>query len=169
MMFPCCLQTFLKTPIPSRPPARRARARSAWPDPCATGRWLAVPLCLIVLAPSRQGHFALVRVIERRQRGPKSSSSGAGDDADSEALSAIEHQEEIVGIGGVDRLDRGVGDGIEDSAIVVLVMNRKGPPFQKTGDREPDVAGVGLDGNLIEPVRPDFPVACLALPAVEFA
>ncbi len=78
-------------------------------------------------------------------------------------MSAIDHQDEIVGIGGVDRLDRGVGDGIEGSAIVVLVMNRKGPPFQKIRDREPDVAGVGLDGNLVEPVRSDFPVACLAL------
>jgi hypothetical protein len=83
-------------------------------------------------------------------------------------LSAIEHQDKIVGIAGVDRLDRGVGDRIGGSAIVVLVMNRKGPPLQKTGDREPDVAGVGLDGNLVEPVRSVFPVACLALHAVKF-
>ena len=39
-------------------------------------------------------------------------------------MSAIEHQDEIVEIGGVDRLDRGVGDRIEDSAIVVLVVTR---------------------------------------------
>src|SRR5271166_4263784 len=97
---------------------------------------------------------------------PQKLLSGAGDDADGEALSAIEHQDEIVGIGGVDRLDRGVGDGIGGSAIVVLVMNRKGPPFQKIRDREPDVPCVRFDGNLVEPVRSDFPVACLALHVV---
>ena len=79
---------------------------------------------LIFLAPfSSEAFSPLGPRIEPRKRGPKSSSSGAGDDADGEALSAVEHQDEIVGIGGVDRLDRGVGDGIEGSAIVVLVVN----------------------------------------------
>src|SRR5208337_4258002 len=103
------------------------------------------------------------------QRCPKSSSSGAGDDADGEALCAVDHQDEIVGIGGVDRLDRGVGDGIERSAVFVLVMDRKSPPFQETGDREPEVPGVRFDGNLVEAVRSDLPVASLALHAVELA
>jgi hypothetical protein len=49
--FLCRLQTVPKTPIPGRPPARRARARSARPDPCATGRRLALLICLIVLTP----------------------------------------------------------------------------------------------------------------------
>ncbi len=70
-------------------------------------------------------------------------------------MSAIEHQDEIVWIGGVDRLDRGVGDGIEGSAIVVLAVNRKGPPFQKTRDREPDspvLASTETSSNPFDPI-----------------
>src|SRR5208337_37852 len=100
---------------------------------------------------------------------PQKLLSGAGDDADGEALSAFRtsgrdcwNRKRRSPRSRRRRRDRGF-------PIVVLVMNRKGPPFQKTRDREPDVAGVGLDGNLVEPVRSDFPVACLALHVVEFA
>src|SRR5271154_5938956 len=76
--FLCRLQTVPKTPIPGRPPARRARARSAWPDPCATGRRPAVQLCLISLAPSRQGHSRpLVRGWNEAEPSPQAARGAA--------------------------------------------------------------------------------------------